>query len=108
MKIIENKFIPFKGYKCITLLCFIFTRDKSRVTEKDIQHETIHWEQEKEMLILGFYLWYIIEFLIRFLLSWNWHYSYKSISFEQEAYEWEGTKIYLSTRKHYNWLNYMG
>lgn len=108
MKIIENSILPFKGYKRITMLCFIFTRDKSRVTDTDIRHESIHWEQEKELLIVGFYLWYAFEFIIRLALTWNWHCAYRSVSFEQEAYDWEHAKAYPYVRIRFAWLHYLG
>jgi hypothetical protein len=65
MKIIENKFIPFKGYSAIMLFGLLFTRDKSKVTQRTVRHESIHARQMWEMLVIGFYLWYFIEWLIR-------------------------------------------
>lgn len=39
MKVIQNKFIPFKGYKYINLFGLIFTRDKSKITNVEYNHE---------------------------------------------------------------------
>ena len=50
MKIVQNKFIPFKGYKYINLFGIIFTRDKSKITDVEYNHEKIHLKQMQEML----------------------------------------------------------
>ena len=39
MKVIQNKFIPFKGYKYINIFGLIFTRDKSKITDIEYNHE---------------------------------------------------------------------
>lgn len=99
MKIIQNKFIPFPGFKLITIFCWIFTKNKALVTEKDCEHEYIHWQQQKELLILLFYLWYIIEYLIKLFITLDHKIAYRSISFEQQAYS--------NNKKHYGWLQYI-
>lgn len=55
----------------------------------------------KEMLYIFFYLWYLIEWLIRLFGKGN---AYRKISFEKEAYNNENDETYLTKRKHYNWL----
>lgn len=42
MKVIQNKWIPFKGYKYINLFGLIFTRDASKINAKEYNHEKIH------------------------------------------------------------------
>lgn len=61
---------------------------KGRISPVTERHEAIHTAQMKEMLYIGFYVWYIVEWLIRvlftkdaFKLS-----AYMNISFEREAY----------------------
>ena len=50
MKIIKNKFIPFKGYKLINLFGVIFQRNDAVVTMTEYNHEKIHLKQMQEML----------------------------------------------------------
>ena len=107
MKIIENNILPPKGYKAITLLNCIFVRKGVKLTDTDLRHETIHWEQEKELLIVGFYLLYIAEFLLALLCLRNWHKAYRSITFEREAYDYQDAWFYLEARKHYAWTRYI-
>jgi len=68
-------------------------------------HESIHWYQQIEMLIIFFYLWYIIEWLIRIFI--NWKRAYMSISLEREAYNNDGDMNYPLRRDPWSWLNYM-
>lgn len=56
MKIIKNKFIPFKGYKLMNFFGIIFQRNDAVVTMTEYNHEKIHLKQMQEMLWIGFYL----------------------------------------------------
>lgn len=105
---IHNKFIPFKGFISLALWPFIFVRkDMVKVYNDGIErHEKIHGEQQKEMLMIFFLLWYGIEWLIRYAKYRNRITSYKNISFEQEAYDNAHDITYLDERKHYVWLKY--
>jgi len=44
MKIINNSFIPVKGYKAINLFGVLFVRNNSKLSSTDINHEEIHTE----------------------------------------------------------------
>lgn len=107
MKLIRNKFIPPKGYKAITILNMVFVRSGCAMSDKDINHEYIHWWQEKELLIIGFYLLYVLEFLIRLIKYRCWRNAYRSISFERECYENESNLDYIRSRKHYAWIKFI-
>ncbi len=85
----------------ITLFPFIILREKYRGNKTILNHEKIHIEQQKELLIIGFYLWYVIEWLVRLFMQGN---AYKNISFEKEAYTNQHNSDYLKQRKRYNWL----
>lgn len=73
MKIIYNNIIPFKGFKAMNLFGVFFVRKGCKMTDIDIRHELIHTAQQREMLYVFFYLWYVIEWLIRLLLCRNAH-----------------------------------
>ena len=104
---IHNDYIPFRGYKAMTLLCFIFVRRGFELSDEDIRHELIHWEQQSEMLILPFFLWYLIEFIVNLFKYNDWSKAYRNISFEREAYDFEKKKYYLEWRKRFAWFNYL-
>lgn len=70
-----------------------------------VNHESIHWKQQLELLIIFFYPLYFIEWIIR--LFTNTRSAYKSISFEREANANEDNPNYLNERKSFAWLNYI-
>lgn len=108
MKIIYNNIIPFPGYKAINLFGILFVRKGCTMSEIDINHKKIHTEQMKEMLYIGFYLWYFIEYLICLIASgFSQNYAYHDISFEEEAYNNQGNLEYIKNRKHYSWIKYL-
>ncbi len=104
MKIIRNKYIPFKGFRAINLFGILFVRGNARISERTLRHEAIHTAQMKEMLYIGFYIWYIIEWLIRLFMKGN---AYRNISFEREAYSNEKDLSYLDNRKWFAWVKYL-
>ena len=108
MKIIQNKwinkFIPFPGYKAINLFGIIFVRGNARIGERTIRHEAIHTAQMKEMLYIFFYLWYVVEWLIRLCMKGN---AYRNISFEREAYKHQNELGYFKLRNRFEWLKHI-
>lgn len=117
MKIIYNSFIPFPGFAYMNLFGILFGRNecKMSLTKRTLNHESIHSEQMKEMLYIFFYIWYLIEWIIKIPCSWFYKQpkgrqkiikvAYRSISFEQEAFYNQYDYEYLSgKRKRYNWL----
>ena len=98
--IIYNNIIPFKGYKAINLFGLIFARKP--LNEVDINHESIHTAQMKELLYIPFYILYGVEYLIKLIKYRNGHKAYKNISFEREAYRYERDLEYLQHRRHYS------
>lgn len=54
MRIITNKFIPFKGFGAMNILGLIFTRKQpSEVTLRTKRHEQTHTYQQYELLMIG-------------------------------------------------------
>lgn len=107
MIIIRNNIIPFKGYKAINLFGLLFVRKDAVLESVDINHEKIHSEQMKEMLYVFFYLWYVIEWLVRLIQYRDAHTAYRNISFEREAYMNQSNLGYLEGRGRYAWMKYL-
>lgn len=74
---------------------------------RTIIHENIHLRQQKEMLVVFFYLWYAIEWIVRLIQYKDSHEAYRNISFEREAYNNEYDDEYLGIRKSYEWVHYL-
>lgn len=106
MKIIYNKLIPFSGFCCINLFGVLFARKECNpLLEVTLNHEAIHAKQMKELFYIFFYLWYVIEWFVK-LFKYG-KKSYYNISFEREAYKYEGYSGYLSVRSRYNWFKFI-
>ena len=91
----------------MNLFGVLFTRRNKEISDVSLNHEQIHTEQMKEMLYVFFYLWYLIEWLVRLIILSDSHQAYRAISFEQEAYANQENLTYLGGRKRYRWLTYI-
>ena len=100
---IRNKYIPFQGYKAMNLFGVLFVRGNARIDDITLNHEKIHTAQIKEMLYVFFYVWYVLEWLIR-LPKGN---AYRNISFEREAYDNQYDLNYLKSRKRFDFTKYL-
>ncbi|MBQ8047356.1 MAG: hypothetical protein IJ196_05465 [Prevotella sp.] len=104
MKIVRNRFLPIKGYTAINLLGILFCKPSVKVTPELVLHERIHTAQMIEMLVIGFYLWYVMEWIVRLPMHGR---AYSNISFEREAYANMHNADYLKHRKRYAWVSYL-
>ena len=103
-----SKHIVPKGFVGITLFPFIFLKRKDlKLNYELVNHEKIHLHQQKELLIVFFYLFYFFEWFVKFLKYRNSFKAYKNISFEREAYLNEENLYYLEKRKTWAFLNYL-
>lgn len=57
--------------------------------------------------ICFYYLWYVIEFIIRLFQYRNWSEAYCNICFEREAFRNEDNTEYLTNRKLFNCFKYL-
>lgn len=101
-KVIRIKRFPIGGgFSAINLFGVIFSTEK--LSKVELNHEHIHTAQERELLYVGFYLWYIIEWLCLLVKYHNGLQAYFHIRFEQEAYRHQSDLMYLKKRKHYHY-----
>ena len=129
-KVIFNDTIPFKGFIAMCLWPFIFVRNNAASHYNTVanNHEHIHAEQQKEMLLVGivlaaigyvfaglwallfvplFFWWYGIEYLYRLCQYRDTKKAYRNISTEREAYANEKDLIYLTNRRRFAWTKYL-
>jgi len=106
MKIIYNSILPIKGYAAINLFGVVFVRKEyNPASPRLLNHESIHTAQMKEMLYIFFYLWYGVEWLIRWVgYGFDTKKAYRNIFFEREAYNNDVNLDYLKKRKLFSWL----
>ena len=108
MFVIVSRYLIPKGFSGITLFPFIVVSEHDlKQNTMMINHEKIHIRQQIEMLILPFFIWYGIEFLVKWFLCKDRNQAYKNISFEKEAYANEKDLSYLKQRSFWRFLKYV-
>ena len=105
--IIRNSRIPkllswVINIRAITLFPFIIIKDEG--DEILINHESIHIQQQKELLVIGFYIWYFLDYLCKWFKYSDGSKAYYNNIFEEEAYANQGDLDYLSKRKLWGFL----
>lgn len=99
MKLVYNKWIPFKGFRAINLFGVCFVREGYTMPPHSINHEKIHTAQMRELWYIGFYILYLVEWIYR--LVFHTRTAYRGISFEREAYNNQYNYGYLEYRSKY-------
>lgn len=106
MKIIYNKVLPIgKKFHAINLFGVLFA--KGECDKFVINHEYIHSMQMREMLYVFFYLWYVLEWIVRLFINRNVYAAYRNISFEREAYDRQYDLNYRTHRRHFASFKYL-
>jgi len=98
--------ITFLWVDGMALFPFILSRRKAP-SRYFLNHERIHLRQQLELGLVIFYVWYLIEYLIRFVQFRNHYLAYLHISFEKEAYTHERDLLYLQKRSFWAWRKYL-
>lgn len=92
----------FMDVGAITLYPFIICRNKQDITL--LNHEAIHIQQQKELLVVPFFIMYFLNWgynLIRY--KGDTQKAYRNIIFEKEAYDNERDLGYLGKRSIWAW-----
>ena len=76
----------------------------SKTTQR---HETIHFQQQLEMLFVFQWIAYGSWYLINLVRYRNGAMAYKENPFEREAYDNDRKYTYLERRPFYNWVKYI-
>ena len=134
---LKNNLLPIGNFAAMTVWPLLFIRKSyaerlanfPELYEKMRRHEAVHGEQQKEMLGVAvvlvallfaagcgwwsllalplFFWWYVMEWLVRSIQYKNFHTGYKNISFEREAYFFQGDVGYLERRKRWSWVRWL-
>jgi len=105
MFLIVTKYLIPKGYRGLALFPFVFVKySLDKENPVFINHERIHLRQQLELLVIPFFIWYLMEFLLRLIQYGNMDLAYRNISFEREAYTNEKDFNYLRKRSFWNFL----
>lgn len=97
------------GFDAMFFLLVIFIKDEDK--KKDwmlINHEMIHLLQSIELLWIGHWLLYSLNFIVNlFWYRFDSVKAYRNICFEREAHLNEDDEYYLVQRKPYSWTKYL-
>jgi len=96
-----QRFSPIE-INAITLFPFVFSRESMGNVVRN--HEAIHFQQQLETGIIGFYIIYILNFLWLRLAAVDGATAYRLLKAEKEAYENELNVNYLTERKRWEWI----
>lgn len=108
MIVLVNPNLIRKGFLGITLWPFVILKERRlKMDEVFMNHERIHLRQQAEMLIVFFYVWYGIEFLLKWMRFKNKKAAYYAISFEREAYKNEKDLNYIKKRPFWGFISYL-
>jgi hypothetical protein len=84
------------------------SRESKFNSERFKRHEGYHWDQQKSLLGIGFYILYLIEYgCYRLFHDMNHDQAYRNLAAEQEAYMYENDKNYPKNRTKYGWLRFI-
>lgn len=87
-----------KGYVGCTIFPFVFIRKGLKNKEVTINHEKIHLRQQKELLVIPFFIVYFFNYAVNILWYRNLDKAYRNIIFEREAYQNEKNMEYLTKK----------
>jgi len=86
----------------ITLFFLVFSRGEMDKRLK--RHETIHFQQMLETLVIGFLLLYLWDYVRGYIKYKDGAKAYRRIRAEQEAYGNQHLVVYPEKRKRYQWI----
>jgi len=103
-----SKYLFHSNFNAIAIWPFIILKNKNlKGNSILINHEKIHLQQQKEMLWVLFFIWYLIEYTVKLIKYKEPMIAYQNLSFERESYTNEYDKNYLDNRKFWNFIKYL-
>lgn len=108
MLLIHSKHFPRGPFHALNLFGLLFVNTRhGRLTEPELRHECIHSLQQREMLYVGFLIWYVAEWLVRLAqCRFRAIEAYRRLSMEREAYAEMYNKTYLHERRPFAWMKF--
>ncbi len=103
-KFVAKLFSVVISVYAIPLFPFIISADE--MDEYTMNHELIHFEQQKELFVVGFYALYVYDFVKGMIKYKNKDLAYFLIRFEQEAYNHQNDLGYIVSREKHSWKKY--
>ena len=110
-------FVPINIY-AISFGCWVWCRGnldldsiagktRKAAAANTVRHETIHFQQQLELLFVFQWILYGLFYLIGLVRYRNGEQAYRESPFEREAYGNDKDEDYLKNRKRYAWVRYI-
>lgn len=99
-KVVIVKKLPFKWTLAINLFNKVYAIRE--LNQRELQHETIHSLQMKNLGYVRFYFQYVCEWLKNYRKYRDCYLAYRNISFEKEAYTYENDFEYIVKLSRHN------
>ena len=103
---IHTRRFPPRGFHAITLFPFVFYNDCA-LSERELRHETVHLWQQAALLWVGFYILYLLFWLVGMMRYRNRRRAYREIPFERSAYTLEREEHTPGLRQAFDWVGRM-
>lgn len=100
------KLIP-SHYQGMALFPFVLVRSPNP-SDRLLRHERIHLQQQLELAVLPFYLWYLVEYFWFRLQGYSHQRAYRKIRFEREAFACDDDPGYLHHRSLWAFMSFAG
>lgn len=96
--VLPLRWLVLRSTSAIALWPFILIRPNVERTPELIHHERIHLQQQLELLLIFFYLFYLVEYIFYRSKGFSHNKAYLSLSFEKEAFGHQSDIDYLKKR----------
>jgi len=80
---------------------------RGKLSEETKRHETIHYQQQIELLFVGQWILYVLFWIIGLLRFRDGKKAYYRNPFEIEAYTHDKDENYLAKRSRFSWIKYI-
>ncbi len=98
----------YKNYVGLSLWPFIILKNDSLKEDVFlINHEKIHLKQQLELLVIPFYVFYLVEWILKSIYYFDRYKGYQNLSFEREAYHNEKNLDYPRQRRPFSFIKYL-
>lgn len=97
--------------KIYSAQCFgifiILREERFKHNYKLLNHEKIHYRQQRELFFVGHWILYLSFYLYHLIRLRSHIEAYERNPFEREAYSHESDMTYLNDRPAYHWMKYL-
>lgn len=100
-RFLVTRLCPFRGGFAFFFCIVVRHEGETERNPNLINHECIHFRQQRELLWIPFILIYFFHAVYIVTTTWSWEKIWEDVCFEREAYENEHNHEYLKVRRRF-------